>query len=101
MAGWFDSSRAVRQRRAIWGTDALDTLEQLLTSDTAIWETLGLDGAELEPFVLAPERAVAVRAELRLNAVAALINEISRGSWCCGRPGKHGSERAAGGGSPA
>jgi CRISPR-associated protein Csx10 len=78
VARWFRSSREVRQRRASWGTAALDTLEHLLTSDTGIWVALGLDGAELDPFVLAPDRADAVRAALRLDAVAILVSEISR-----------------------
>lgn len=75
---WFQQSRDVRQRRAIWGGPALDTLERLLTSDTAIWTVLGLDGAGLDPFVLAPDRADNIRAALRLDAVIMLITEISR-----------------------
>jgi CRISPR-associated protein Csx10 len=75
---WFASSREVRQRRAIWGLPALDALEQLLTSDSGVWAALGLDGVELDRFVLAPDRAGAVRAALRLDAVTVLISEISR-----------------------
>lgn len=78
VARWFAHSRDVRQRRAIWGVPALDTLERLLTSDTEIWSALGLDGAELDPFVLAPDRADAIRAALRLEAVITLVTEISR-----------------------
>jgi hypothetical protein len=78
VARWFRHSREVRQRRTIWGEPALDMLERLLTSDTAIWTALGLDGAELDPFVLAPERADATRTALRLSAVIILITDISR-----------------------
>jgi hypothetical protein len=78
VARWFQHSRDVRQRRTIWGEPALDTLERLLTSETAVWAVLGLDGAELGSFVLAPDRADAVRTALRLDAVIVLITEISR-----------------------
>jgi len=78
VARWFQQSRDVRQRRNAWGEPALDTLERLLTSDTAIWTVLGLDGAGLDPFVLAPDRADAIRAALRLDAVITLVTEISR-----------------------
>jgi CRISPR-associated protein Csx10 len=75
---WFAHSRDVRQRRALWGEAALDTLERLLTSDTQVWTTLGLDGAALDSFVLAPDRADVIRAALRQDAVATLLIEISR-----------------------
>ena len=78
VARWFAHSRDVRQRRAQWGEPALDKLERLLTSDTEIWTALGLGGAELDRFVLAPDRADAVRAALRLDAVITLVTEISR-----------------------
>jgi CRISPR-associated protein Csx10 len=78
VARWFQHSRDVRQRRAIWGETALDTLERLLTSETGVWTVLGLDGAELDPFVLAPDRADAIRAVLRQDAVIMLVAEISR-----------------------
>jgi len=39
---------------------------------------LGLDGAGLDPFVLAPDRADAVRASLRLDTLSVLVGEISR-----------------------
>jgi CRISPR-associated protein Csx10 len=78
VATWFAHSREVRQRRAIWGLAALEALERLMTSDTGIWTVLGLDGAGLDPFVLAPERAGPARDALRLDAVIALITEISR-----------------------
>lgn len=78
VARWCAHSREVRQRRAQWGEPALDKLERLLTSDTEIWTALGLGGAELDRFVLAPDRADAVRAALRLDAVITLVTEISR-----------------------
>jgi CRISPR-associated protein Csx10 len=78
VATWFEHSREVRQRRAIWGLPALEALQRLMTSDTEIWAVLGLDGAGLDPFVLAPDRAGRVRDSLRLDAVITLINEISR-----------------------
>ena len=78
VARWFASSRAVRQRRAIWGQAALDRLEQLITEEDCVWSALGLDGPALDPFVLAPGRAPEVRRSLRLTAVASLISEISR-----------------------
>jgi hypothetical protein len=78
VARWFQHSREVRQRRAIWGEPGLDKLERLLTSDAEVWTTIGLGGAELDRFVLAPGRADAVRAELRLDAVITLVTEIAR-----------------------
>ena len=78
VARWFAHSRDVRQRRALWGEAALNTLERLLTSDTEVWTALGLDGAALDPFVLAPDRADAIRAALRQDAVITLVTEISR-----------------------
>jgi CRISPR-associated protein Csx10 len=75
---WFDQTGKVRQRRAAWGQPALDVLRHLVTDETAVWAALGLDGAALETFVLAPGRAAAVRASLRDHAVSALITEISR-----------------------
>jgi CRISPR-associated protein Csx10 len=75
---WFEQSREVRQRRAIWGRPALDKLELILTGEQEIWAVLGLAGPALDPFVLAPSRASKVREELRLTAVATLIDEIAR-----------------------
>ena len=75
---WFQQTRDVRQRRSIWGDATLDTLERLLTSDTEIWTALGLGGTGLDPFVLAPDRTDAIRTALRLDAVIALVTEISR-----------------------
>ena len=78
VAEWFQHSRDVRRRRAIWGLVTLEALEQLLTSDTAIWAVLGLDGAGLDQFVLASDRAADVRAALRLDAVTILVSEVTR-----------------------
>jgi CRISPR-associated protein Csx10 len=78
VARWFDQTRSVRQRRATWGDPALDALQRLVTDEPAVWEVLGLDGAHLDPFVLAPDRRDAVRASLWAHAVTVLITEISR-----------------------
>ena len=75
---WFDQTAKVRQRRAAWGEQTLAALRHLVTDDSAVWAELGLDGARLDGFVLAPGRADAVRASLWHHAVSALITEISR-----------------------
>jgi CRISPR-associated protein Csx10 len=87
VAVWFAHSREVRQRRVIWGLAALEALERLLTSDTEIWRVLGLDGAGLDPFVLAPDRAGPLREALRLDAVITLITEISRDATLASQTG--------------
>ncbi len=77
---WLTQTRQVRQRRAVWGEPALDALKDLLTSEPKIWSVLGLDGANLDPYLLAPDRASTVRTALWPQAVSALIAELTRGA---------------------
>ena len=78
VARWFDQTRNVRQRRTTWGEPTLDALQHLVTDASAVWVALDLDGAGLDGFVLAPDRADAVRASLWVHAVTVLVTEISR-----------------------
>jgi len=100
VARWFEQTRNVRRRRAEWGEPALDALEKLLSGDTRVWAVLGLDGANLDPFILAPNRSDAVRGALRLHAVSVLITEISRDATrelqsAAARSGRPGSDAAS------
>lgn len=78
VARWLEQTGQVRQRRDAWGEPALRALQRLLTDEMAVWAELGLAGAALDPLVLAPDRAGAVRASLWAEAVSVLVTEIAR-----------------------
>ena len=75
---WLAQTRAVRTRRRTWSEPALDALTRLLTDPAAVWASLGLDGAVMDEFALAPQRGSAIREALWPHAVSVLLTEIAR-----------------------
>jgi CRISPR-associated protein Csx10 len=90
---WFAATAAVARRKTAWGK-ALPAAQKLLLDADAVWQQLGLDGAQ-PGLVLASGREGMVRAALRVEAVTVLVTEVVRAARAAAGGNGQGADLAA------